>query len=223
MDTLESVNFYKNHNQTTVWFRILQVETTNDCLKDFNFDNIECIETGASQTLDGFGIYLSHLVINNNGKMSTVDINQEFINNSVNLISNILPISDFNISHYTSDSISFLENYTGFPNLVHLDSFDLDLKNPIPSMLHCWLEFVAIKDKMPIGSIIIIDDNFLKNSYVTWNYPHNGTSEIINIDYDMIGKGSLIYHWCKKPETEWNIIGNHYQAGLNFKLIIQKS
>jgi hypothetical protein len=31
--------------------------------------------------------------------------------------------------------------------------------NPLPCALHGWREFEAIESKMPIGSIIIIDDN----------------------------------------------------------------
>ena len=93
-------------------------------------------------------------------------------------------------------------------------------------MLHGWLEFAAIKDKMPSGSIIIVDDNFLKNSWVNWNIMQNGNytgeHQRIDICYDIVGKGSLIYHWCQKENTDWDLIGNHYNAGSNIKLIIKK-
>ena len=92
-------------------------------------------------------------------------------------------------------------------------------------MLHGWLEFVAIKDKMPTGSICIIDDNFLKNSYVYWDILQNGNiikSDKISIQYDIIGKGSLIYHWCKQYNTDWELIGDHYHPGDNIKVIIRK-
>ena len=92
-------------------------------------------------------------------------------------------------------------------------------------MLHGWLEFVAIKDKMVSGSIILVDDNFLKGTWVNWNEMINGqyTSNYkkIDIEYDIIGKGSLIYHWCQKQETDWDLIGNH-QVGSNIKIILKK-
>jgi hypothetical protein len=134
-------------------------------------------------------------------------------------------IPELNVNHSVLDSVKFLEEYNGNPNLVHLDSWDLDLTNPIQSMLHGWLEFVAIKDKMPSGSIILVDDNFLKGTWVNWNWMTDGqitNSEVIDIKYDIIGKGSLIYHWCQKKETEWDLVGDHYIVGDNIKIIIKK-
>jgi hypothetical protein len=123
------------------------------------------------------------------------------------------------------DSINYLTNFKGLPNLVHLDSWDLDLKNPVPSMLHGWLEFQAIKDKMPSGSIVIIDDNYLKDTWVEWNYLKDEeiyNQEIINIAYDIVGKGSLVYHYCQSYESDWKIIGEHYLPGSRIKVIVQK-
>jgi|LakMenE18May11ns_1017448.scaffolds.fasta_scaffold9474690_2 hypothetical protein len=42
------------------------------------------------------------------------------------------------------------------------------------------------------------------------------------IDYPVIGKGAHIYQWCQNPETDWDLIGQHYLVGPNLKLIIQK-
>jgi len=113
------------------------------------------------------------------------------------------------------------------PNLVHLDSWDLDVKNPVPSMLHGWLEFQAIKDKMPSGSICIIDDNFMEGCIVYWNWfdPQGNylSTEEVHIHYEIVGKGAMIYHWAKREDTEWDIIGNHYlPENGNIKLIVQK-
>lgn len=67
---------------------------------------------------------------------------------------------------------------------------------------------------------------FFAGTYVNWNYLNNHgdvvNSEKININYDIIGKGSLIFHWCEKEDTDWDLIGNHYYAGDNIKLIIKK-
>ncbi len=205
-----------------------QAKSVNDCLnKYFDFNYIECIETGASQNKqDGcFGLFLAEVTKNNNGIYSSVDNNLEIVNKSKEFYNEFIP--GFNINHYHEDSVQFLTNYKGKPNLVHLDSWDLELPNPVPSMLHGWLEFVAIKDKMPTGSICVIDDNFLKNSYVYWDIVKDENNEIIDsekidITYDIIGKGSLIYHWCKQYNTDWELIGDHYLPGENIKVIIRK-
>ena len=220
MITLEQLNYYKSIAKKNL--REKQADSVYNVLKDhFNFDSVECIETGASQNLeDGcFGIYLAKITEESNGIFNSVDIDEDIVNKSKLMYNTYLP--NLKINHYVSDSVSFLENYKGSPNLVHLDSYDLNLKNPISSMLHGWLEFNAIKDKMNSGSIILIDDNFLKGTWVDWNYD-NGYSEKIDISYDIIGKGSLIYHWCKNYNTDWEIIGNHYDVGKNIKIILKK-
>ncbi len=132
----------------------------------------------------------------------------------------------FNVNHHCLDSVNFLKSYQGSPNLVHLDSWDLDLTNPVPCMLHGWLEFEAIRDKMPPGSIILVDDNYMRGTWVEWNFMRDGNftgdSTRIDITYDIVGKGALIYHWCKKEETDWDLIGDHYYPSGNRKVIIKK-
>jgi hypothetical protein len=223
MNTQKDLDFYKSITDK----RLEQASTVYSALlSHFNFDKIECIETGASQNLDDgcFGIYLAKISESSGGVFSSVDIYEDIVNKSKLIFEKYIP--GLKINHYVSDSVKFLEEYTGNPNLVHLDSWDLDITNPVPSMLHGWLEFVAIKDKMPSGSIILVDDNFLKGTWVNWNIMQNGSytgeHQRVDITYDIVGKGSLIYHWCQKEETEWDLIGNHYKAGNNIKLIIKK-
>jgi hypothetical protein len=223
MDTQKELDFYQSITEG----RSNQLQDVYLALKEhFNFERIECIETGASQNLDDgcFGLYLAKISQSKSGSYHSVDIYEDIVNKSKLIFEKYIP--GFNVNHYVSDSVKFLEEYSGNPNLVHLDSWDLDITNPVPSMLHGWLEFVAIRDKMPSGSIILIDDNFLKNSWITWNIIENGSytgeHKRIDITYDIIGKGSLIYHWCKKDDTDWNLIGNHYRIGENIKIIIKK-
>jgi hypothetical protein len=206
--------------------RILQAESVVNCINEhFNFDDLVCIETGASQDFqDGcFGLMLCHAVVQYSGKMFSVDNDETILEKNKELYKNHFGDKHFNFS--LNDSVEFLKNFDGYVNLVHLDSWDLNLKNPVPSMLHGFLEFEAIKDKMPSGSIIVIDDNFLKGTWVSWDSFNNGKlikNETISIDYDIIGKGSLIYHYCQLPNSDWEIIGNHYKSGKNIKLIIKK-
>jgi hypothetical protein len=223
MDTQKELDFYTSITDG----RLSQSKDVHTALKEhFSFEKVECIETGASQNLaDGcFGLYLAKVTESTGGVYHSVDIYEDIVNKSKLIFEKYIP--ELKVNHYVSDSVKFLEEYNGKPNLVHLDSWDLDLTNPVPSMLHGWLEFVAIKDKMPSGSIVIVDDNFLKNSWVTWNITENGNytgeQKRIDITYDIIGKGSLIYHWCQKENTDWNLIGNHYRIGENIKIIIKK-
>ena len=59
------------------------------------------------------------------------------------------------------DSVEFLYKYK--PNedidLLYLDSYDLDWKNPTPSALHHMKELCAIIPQLKKGCIILIDDN----------------------------------------------------------------
>ena len=223
MNTQKELEFYTSITER----RLSQSKDVYSTLKEhFNFDKIECVETGASQNLDDgcFGLYLGKVVESTNGTYHSVDIDEDIVNKSKEIFDKYIP--ELKINHYVSDSVKFLEEYNGSPNLVHLDSWDLDLTNPVPSMLHGWLEFVAIKDKMPSGSIIIVDDNFFKDSWVNWNVivdgNYTGEYQTIDITYDIIGKGSLIYHWCQKENTDWDLIGNNHRVGENIKIIIKK-
>jgi hypothetical protein len=192
----------------------------------FNFSTIECIETGASQnTKDGcFGLLLAKMCQSTGGVFSSVDLDPDISKKSVALYNSFF--SEIQINSHVGDSVEFLKNYGGSPNLIHLDSWDLDLKNPVPSMLHGWLEFDAIRKKMPSGSICLIDDNFLKGTFTWWNLinPEGNIlhSEEIETTYDIVGKGALVYHWAKKEETDWDLIGDHYYAGKNIKVIVKK-
>jgi len=223
----DSFEFFKNYilSNSNDTVRIQQAEILDKLLtEEFNFDYIECIETGcASGGYDNFGVYLAKYCKDNNGKFSTVDISDDYINKSKILYHDV--IGENNNQYVVSDSIKFLQSYNGIPNLVHLDSYDLDLLNPLPSMLHHWLEFEAIQDKMPSGSLLLIDDNFFKGTFVSWHLLNNGVhtdTKRIDIDYDIIGKGSLIYHFVKEKESNWELIGNHYVAGPNLKLFFRK-
>ena len=167
MNTEKQVLLYKKitESNTDDFKRVEQAKDLSKVLDEhFKFDTIECIETGASQNFsDGcFGFFLCELIKEYGGTFKSVDIDESLLNSSIALYNKFYP--NLNIEHYNMDSIKFLQEYNGTPNLVHLDSWDLDLKNPVPSMLHGWLEFDAIRHKMPSGSICVIDDNFFKES-----------------------------------------------------------
>lgn len=223
-DWKDSINFYSSIKGVGD-NRKIQAQQVYKCVNIKEFDRLEIIETGASQNMDDgcFGLLFAHLCSTYGGKFSSVDIDGNLTELSRLMYQKFIP--GVEILHSTSDSVSFLENYDGSPNIVHLDSWDLDIYNPEPSMLHGFLEFLAIKDKMPSGSYIIIDDNFLGGTRIYWNISVDGhlkETKEFDVNQEILGKGSMIYHYVKKEGSGWEIIGDHYEVGPNIKLIIKK-
>lgn len=64
---------------------------------------------------------------------------------------------------FTRDSVRFLwdfdkYSYLDIPNLIYLDSYDVDFSNPIASNLHHIKELVAISRHLNKGVIVAVDD-----------------------------------------------------------------
>lgn len=91
-----------------------------------------------------------------------------------------------------SDSVAYLKRYSG-PKLdfVYLDSWDVDLQNPVPSAIHGLNEFTAIYPNLKTGSFILIDDTpelYSKQDYI--QYPEIKTFQE---KYGLPpGKGALV-------------------------------
>ena len=223
---------YKNHMKNNVndydntfrhQLRRKQCETLINSINDrFNFDKIITLETGTSQNYDDglYGLFLGFVSLYTNGKMSSVDINEGYVKKSIQKFNEVIP--DLDYTAHIGDSVNYLKNIEEIPNLVHLDSWDFNLFDPFPSALHGWMEFDAIQSKMESGSIIIIDDNWRKDTTLQWNYG-NGTSTDVPIKYPMIGKGTHIYQQALTDRIGWKLIGNHYDTFDNIKIIIQKN
>ena len=228
---LEAYNFYVEHMRTVIndydnhsghGDRRRQCQTIIDSInEDFNFEKIIVLETGSSSSYDDglFGLFLGYLSKKTNGKMISVDISPQISQTSKQIFNQV--ISDLDYSVNVGDSVSFLKDLEEVPNLVHLDSWDLNLFDIFPSALHGWEEFKAIEQKMPKGSIIIIDDNFPKNTNLRWVYTDGRVSEM-KVIYPMIGKGVHIYQHVLANNSEWKLLGTHYDSPNNIKIIIQK-
>ena len=228
---LEAFDFYVKHMRTVIddydnhsghGDRRRQCQTIIDSInEDFNFEKIIVLETGSSSSYnDGlFGLFLGFLSKKTNGKMISVDISPQNSQKSKQIFDQVIP--DLDYSANVGDSVSFLKDLDELPNLVHLDSWDLNLFDILPSALHGWEEFKAIEQKMTKGSIIIIDDNFPKNTNLRWVYDDGRVSEM-NVIYPMIGKGAHIYQHVLRDHTNWKLLGTHYDSPNNIKIIIQK-
>jgi len=194
------------------------IDSLND---DFNFEKLITLETGGSQNLrDGiFGLFMGFATVKTNGTMMAVDTDRNVVDRSYELFKTVIPNLHYEI--YEEDSIKFLLELKEIPNLVHLDSWDLNLHDPLPSSLHGWREFTAIENKMPSGSIIIIDDNYIGGTWVDWQYA-DGRIDRISNTYPMTGKGAIIYHYVIGGTSDWKLIGSQYNVYNNIKIIIQK-
>ncbi|HEY4370630.1 MAG TPA: hypothetical protein VGN52_01725 [Burkholderiales bacterium] len=67
---------------------------------------------------------------------------------------------------HTGDSVRFLYDYANSPgarqiDLLYLDSYDFDSKDPFPSAFHHVKELITVRPCLGPGSIIAIDDNFV--------------------------------------------------------------
>lgn len=203
--------------------RRLQCLSVLNCLmSDKKLEKFNVIETGSSSNFfDGtLGLFFGLLAEKTGGKMWSVDINPETVDKSREIFSEILPNLEYNC--VVDDSVNFLKNFEDDEiNLIHLDSWDFNLFDPMPSALHGWREFEAIKDKLGSNSIIVVDDNYIFGTYVQWRF-YNGEVSGKEIDVPIYGKGAHIYQWVTSEEKDWKLIGNHYDIYDNVKVIIQK-
>lgn len=117
------------------------------------------IETGCvrnKNNIEGDGI--STLIFDEflnfyDGVLYTVDISEEHCNVARKNTTNKVVVS-------CKDSIEYLWNFNvASADLVYLDSFDLDISNPHPSMIHHFNEFCAILPTLNSGCLVVVDDH----------------------------------------------------------------
>jgi hypothetical protein len=188
--------------------------------KEFEFEDIRLIETGVSGNLDYglWGFFLGAVVESFGGEMHSVDLDCKSCENSKKIFSKNLP--NLKYETYCMDSVSFLENPPIIPNLLHLDSYDFQLFNPLPSALHCWKEFKKIESLMPKGSIILVDDNWLEGTTLEWF--QNGNRYERLIEFPILGKGANIYQEVESGNTNFNFIGDYHVPYNMIKIYIKK-
>jgi len=98
VDTKKELDFYKSITDR----RSEQADSVYSALiSHFNFDKVECIETGASQNLeDGcFGLYLAKITQSKGGSYHSVDIHEDVVNKSKLIFENY----GLNVNHCVSD------------------------------------------------------------------------------------------------------------------------
>ena len=206
--------------------RYYQLIEVSDIIKNhFLFDDINFIETGTSQSWDDgcSGYFFSSMVREFGGSFTTVDNDKNFYENGIKFYNN--NFKNIEIENVLDDSVNYIKNTTKKFNLVFLDSWDLDLNNPFMSMLHTWREFEALQDKIDKNGLVIIDDNYFYGSWVEWNTYVNNVivdRKKIDITHPIIGKGTLVYHYCEDERNGWEILSKDKGHGLK-KIVLKKN
>jgi hypothetical protein len=117
---------------------------------------------------------------------------------------------------YCNDSVNFLRaiaNSESRVDLLYLDSFDVDLNDPIPSAIHGLHELLAALPFLKDGSILLVDDTPL--SMDVWERVHGKGmhqqyTEFRNRYRIEPGKGALIKQFLIATQTG-TMIAHDYQ------------
>jgi len=112
------------------------------------------IETGSSAWGTNSSLLFDGYVNSFGGSFKTVDVRLQ-------PCLSLRDICSSKTELYCDDSVSFLNTKLQTQtriDLVYLDSWDVDWKNPVPSAIHGLKEFLAISDKLRNGSLLLIDD-----------------------------------------------------------------
>lgn len=114
------------------------------------------VETGSSAWGADSSLLFDSYVRKFGGEFHTVDIRPEPAERHGSIF------GEYSTAH-TGDSVTFFRDFE-LPSefnqicLLYLDSFDLDLDNPSPSMQHGLAEFEAAQNYLTQGSMVLVDD-----------------------------------------------------------------
>lgn len=121
-------------------------------------------------------------VRSNGGAVISIDIGQNSIESARRACSS-------KTSLILNDSVAGLHTLSGLggrkASLVYLDSFDLDVSNPLPSATHHILELTAVRPLLAPGAIVCVDD------YALNGYEPGGKGQIIDMFMESIYAGIL--------------------------------
>jgi hypothetical protein len=144
------------------------------------------------------------------GKIITVDISNDHINNCREFTKNF---SD-SIEYVVSDSVSYLksldDNFVSKIDLIFFDSYDVNLNEPLPSEIHHLRELLAVYDRLSDTVCLAVDDNLMPGNWVQWITSNNEGNivdrTVIKATNEIIGKGTLINRFLL--DNDWNRIND---------------
>jgi predicted O-methyltransferase YrrM len=116
------------------------------------------LETGSSAHGVNSSMLFASLASKADGRFDTVDLNSETVQRVSAMMREKFG-QDGRISCHLGDSATFIENYTDTPNVVYLDSFDLNPGHFTESAAHGLLEFANLVPKLDSKcALILVDD-----------------------------------------------------------------
>jgi hypothetical protein len=87
-------------------------------------------------------------------------------------------------------------------DIIYLDSFDLNIKNPGPSQNHGLQEFLLLNEKIKKGAIISIDDT--PDSFEKFSSTEKNLFNYIP------GKGRLVIEYLEENPSHYKILYHNY-------------
>lgn len=121
-----------------------------------------------------------------------------------------------NSAFYCNDSVSFLKQVCReIPkvDLLYLDSWDVDLSDPLPSALHGLNEYLHAIPMIKSGTILLIDDT--PRTFANWAEAHGTSAESKFVEFERHygfkpGKGSLVKSYLESQNVG-SVVSHEYQ------------
>jgi len=153
---------------------------------------LHILETGSMHTRGSraFTLLFGHLAQMTSGRLTTVDIDPV----GLQQCRDITQAYADSITYVCQDSVSYLESLSRDEvqklDLLILDSWDLNVFDPLPSQIHHLRELLAVVKNLE-DCVVMVDDNFLPGSWVDV-YFENGSVSRFETGDAHVGKGTLI-------------------------------
>jgi len=160
---------------------------------------LHILETGSMHTRGSrsFTLLFGHLAQMTSGRLTTVDIDPVGLQQCRDITQAYVD----SITYVCQDSVSYLESLSRESiqelDLLILDSWDLNVFDPLPSQIHHLRELLAVVKNLD-DCVVIVDDNFLPGSWVDVFYENGSVSRFETGDAH-VGKGTLI----RRLLTDW--------------------
>ena len=170
--------------------------TLSAALKKLDHRPAFIIETGSSAWGANSSQLFDSYVNSFGGHFISVDIRDEPMKNLQNICTSL---STF----VCDDSANFLRNFSRSglkPDLIYLDSWDVDWSNPIPAEIHGLAEFLYVFPCLKPGALLLVDDT-PKNIEIMEKVQNAFTNQFNlfqNVYGISPGKGGLIKNFLEK-------------------------
>lgn len=134
------------------------------------------------------------------GRFWSVDLNKYLVDShSGNMCPGTTLVHDDSVSFFNSWINS---NPTLNPNVIYLDSYDLDFYNPHPSAMHGLKEYLAILPSVKKNTLLLIDDTPSNPYWLdTRGELYTNMIEYYKNNNNLPGKGQYVVGLEKKTET----------------------